>query len=204
MSADSNALIDGIIDEARKKAEKILSDAREEAGRIESDAALQAEKKINEERRAIELRLEAIKLKEESAKRNMDRLTELKTMDASFDRVMSSVYASFSSMAEKGELDDCLVAWISEASLGLDRTEAIVSFSSAAPVSEAMLRKAEKDVFEKTGATVHLTLGSKMVSEIGIIVSSTDGKVSYNNLLSSRIRRFMKDIRKIIQEENAG
>ena len=203
MSNESNTLVEGIINEAQKRADTIIAEAKAESDRILAEAREEAEKKKKAERRATELTLSTIRLKEESAKRSVDRLYELKRMDMSYSLVMGKVNAAFSSMAGSGELRQALIRWIAEASLGLDMKNAVVSFSHLAPVDEEMLREAEKLVLASTGSTLSLTLDDKRCSEIGVVVSSTDGKVSYNNLLSTRIRRYMKDIRKIIQEENA-
>lgn len=203
MSNDSNALVDGIISEARKRADKILLDAKGEAEKIRQQAKEEAEKKKDVEKRAYDIRLNAIKLKEESAKRSIDRLTDLKMMDYSYSIVMSRVDEAFQKMAKDGTLKESLISWIAEAAIGLDRSSALVSSSILSPVDDEMLRKAEALVKEKTGSSLSLSHDEKKTSEIGVIVSSIDGKVSYNNLLSTRIRRYMKDIRKIVQEENA-
>lgn len=203
MNNDSNTLIDGIISEAQKKADSIIAEARHEAERIICEANEDAAKKAEAEKHSAMLRLSSIKLKEESAKRSIDRLAELKMMDYSYSAVMDRVMAAFSSLASGNGLRDSLVSWIAEAAIGLDKKSALVSFSHLAPVDEKMLRDAEALVLRRTGSSLSLSLDEKRTGEIGVVVSSVDGKVSYNNLLSSRIRRYMKDIRKIIQEENA-
>ena len=203
MSSDSNALIDGIISEARKKADKILDDAAKEERRIMSEAHEEAEKKMEAEKRAADVRLGAIRLKEESAKRSIDRLTELKKMDYSYSVVMERVESEFKTLAKEGKLRESIVSWIAEAAIGLDKSSALVSSSLQYPVDDGMLRDAERLVFERTGAHLSLSLDERKANELGVIVSSTDGKISYNNLLSTRIRRYMKEIRKIVQEENA-
>lgn len=203
MSSDSNALIDGIISEARKKAEKIIDDAAREAGRIMEDAHEEAERKKEAEKRAADVRLGAIRLKEESAKRSIDRLTELKMMDYSYSVVMERVGKEFEILAKEGKLRDSIVSWIAEAAIGLDKSSAVVSSSVLYPVDDSMLRDAERIVKAKTGASLSLSHDERKTNELGVIVSSIDGKISYNNLLSTRIRRLMKEIRKIVQEENA-
>lgn len=203
MSSDSNALIDGIISEARKKAEKIIDDAAREAGRIMEDAHEESERKKEAEKRAADVRLGAIRLKEESAKRSIDRLTELKMMDYSYSVVMERVGKKFETLAKEGKLRDSIVSWIAEAAIGLDKSSAVVSSSVLYPVDDSMLRDAERLVKAKTGASLSLSHDERKTNELGVIVSSIDGKISYNNLLSTRIRRLMKEIRKIVQEENA-
>ena len=176
---------------------------RKELREIQAARKKEAESKVASEKRATDLRLSSIKLKQESAKRSIDRLTELKKMDYSYSIVMDKVELAFSEMAKNGKLKDSLIGWIAEAAIGLDRKNAVVSYSLLCPVDDGMLRAAEALVKERTGASLSLSLDENKTSELGVIVSSTDGKISYNNLLSTRIRRYMKDIRKIVQEENA-
>ena len=96
-----------------------------------------------------------------------------------------------------------LISWIAEAAIGLDRKEAKVSFSDKTPVTDDMLRDAEAEVKRLTGSQVSLVADSARLISGGVCVSSMDGKVSYNNQLDVRMRRFQRDIKRIIQEENA-
>ena len=203
MSIKSNTLMDGIISEAEKKAESIKADALKERDRILAEAEEELEKKKAEEMRSLDIHISSIRLKEESAKRSIDRLREIKTMDSSYQEVMLMVEKEFSSLAGKGELSDALVSWIVEAAIGLDKEKQMVQCSQEAPVDENMLRKAEKLIKEKSGNDISLVMDERICPEIGVVLSTLDRKISYNNLLSTRIRRYQKEIRKILQEENA-
>ena len=203
MIENGNALVSGIIDDAEKKASSIIAEAKKEAAQIAEQAKDEARIKVEAEQRSINLRLTQLQLKEESAKRSVDRLSEIRKLDSAFTAVMDEVGRKIDEMAAEGKLRDYLVSWIAEAAIGLDRKKAKVSFSQKAPVDRTMLNEAEELVKKITGAEVVLGLDDKKVGEIGVIVSSDDSKVSYNNLLSTRIRRYGTDIKKIIQEENA-
>ncbi len=203
MIENGNALVSGILDDARKKADSIIAEARKEAEEIARDAKEEARTKVETEERNISLRLTQLQLKEESARRSVDRLSEIRKLDSAFSAVMDEVGKRIDALASDGGLRDYLVSWIAEAAIGLDRKKAKVAFSQKAPVDRQMLDDAQALVRKITGADVFLSLDEKRVGEIGVIVSSEDSKVSYNNLLSTRIRRYGKDIKKIIQEENA-
>ena len=203
MKGEDNPLIQGILQEARAKADEIEKKAGIEAESIISEARERAEREAGLETKSYSVRLEQIQAREESARRSIDRLAELRSLDSAYTEVMEEVDRRLKAVVSNPSFSSILVSWIAEAAIGLDRKEAKVSFSEKAPVTEEMLREAEKLVLASTGSTLSLTLDDKRCSEIGVVVSSTDGKVSYNNLLSTRIRRYMKDIRKIIQEENA-
>ena len=203
MTREENPLIRGILEDARNKAEDILGKARSEAEAIEKEGASRAAREKDSAEKSYAIRLEQIRLREESAKKNIDRLSELRTLDSSYREIMAEVDARIRKAMQEPGFSDVLTDWIAEAAIGLDRKEAKVAYSAQTPVTEEMLRAAEKKVHDMTGASVSLSLDPVMVKGAGVILSSSDGKVSYNNQLDVRIRRFQRDIKRIIQEENA-
>ena len=203
MMAEDNPLIQGILSEARAKAEETVNKAESEAEAIIREGHERAEREAEMEKRSYSVRLEQIQAREESARRGIDRLSELKSLDSVFRDVMAEVDRRLQAEIESPAFSSVLVSWIAEAAIGLDRKEAKVSFSEKTPVSEEMLRKAEALVKKETGASVVLTLDTERLSGAGVVLSSMDGKVSYNNQLDVRMRRYSRDIRRIVQEENA-
>ena len=203
MMTQDNPLISGILSEAEAKAEEIIRKAEEECASIIAEADERAERESQLEERSFSVRLERIKEREESARKNIDRLSELKNMDTAYQLVSEEVERKIAKLAESGEISPYLVSWIVEAVVGLDKKSATVSYSVQAPVTEEMLREAEERVEKITGGSVTLTFADKKIREIGVVVTSLDGKVAYENTYSVRVRRYLKDIRKIIQEENA-
>ncbi len=202
MKAD-NPLIRGILSEARTKADEIGKASEKEADAIIMEAEERAEREAEMEKRSYSVRLEQIKAREESARRSIDRLSELKGLDAAYTEVMDEVNLRLKDMIDSPSFSSVLVQWIAEAAIGLDRKEAKVSFSEKTPVTDEMLRQAEALVKKETGASVSLTLDAERLSGAGVVLSSMDGKVSYNNQLDVRMRRYSRDIRRIVQEENA-
>ncbi|HIV99038.1 MAG TPA: V-type proton ATPase subunit E [Candidatus Ornithospirochaeta avicola] len=199
----SNALIDGIILEAEEKAKKMILEAEEECSSIKEGMEDEIEKSISAEERITALRLKQIELKEESAKKSIDRISELKKLDCSYNLVMKKVDERIRSMVSDGSISKYLVLLIAEAAIGLEKKSATVSFSKTAPVNDIMLRQAESMVKEISGREINLTLDENYISEIGVVLTSSMKKVSYNNTLDTRIRRYSREINKIIQDENA-
>ena len=204
MMTQDNPLISGILSEAEAKAEEIIRKAEEECASIIAEADERAERESQLEERSFSVRLERIKEREESARKNIDRLSELKVLDSAYNLVLKAVQKRLDSLVSSPDFRSILVSWIAEAAIGLDRKEARVSFSEKAPVDDQMLRDAEALVKKATGADVSLMLDDKRISIPGAVLTSIDGKVSYNNQLDVRMRRYSKDIRRIVQEENAG
>lgn len=203
MNTSGNPLVSGILSDARSKADEILKEARDEASAILSDAEERARKGEAAEEHSLSMRLEQIRLRKESARKSMDRLSELRSLDSAYSEVMDEVNSRLEKMTAAPEFSHVLVSWIAEAAIGLDRKEAKVAFSEKTPVSDDMLREAEAEVMRLTGSSVSLSADPVRLRSSGVCVSSLDGKVSYNNQLDVRIRRFQRDIKRIIQEENA-
>ena len=201
--AQDNPLIRGIISDAEAKAEALAAKADAEAGEIIREAEERAKREAGLEKHSYELRLEQIELREESARKNIDRLSELRSLDAAYTQVMEEVSRRLEAAMADPSFSSVLVDWIAEAVIGLDRKEARVAFSQRTPVDEDTLRRAEERVKEMVGADVSLSIDPKHLSGPGIVVTSIDGKVSYNNQLDVRLRRYSRDIRRIVQEENA-
>lgn len=201
--ADDNPLIQGILSEAEERAKETIAASEKEAEAIIAEAREKAVREAEMEKRSYSVRLEQIQAREESARRGIDRLSELKGLDTVYKDVMEEVDKRLQEKIASPSFSSVLVSWIAEAAIGLDRKEARVSFSEKTPVTVDMLREAEQLVRKETGASVSLTLDTERLSGAGVVLSSMDGKVSYNNQLDVRMRRYSRDIRKIVQEENA-
>ena len=203
MKEDANPLFEGILSEARAKAEDIIQRARQEEAGVLEEAEARARSEAEREKRSYDQRLEALALKADSARHNIDRVAELRGLDSANVLVMRSVREELERRMADPSFSETLVLWIAEAAIGLDRSEAKVACGRRTPVDDGMLRLAEAKVEELTGNRVSLSLDPSRLQGDGVVVSSLDGKVSYNNQLEVRIRRYQRDLRRIVQEENA-
>ena len=203
MIEKENALISGILEDAEKRADDIIQKAKLDAEDIIKQGREDVARALDDERRTAEFRIRQLELKEESAKRNIDRLSELRNIDASYQLIMERVDRRIDQMVKDGSIRNAVVSWIVEAAIGLDLETAVVSSYRECPVDEQMLKEASEIIYQKTGARIVLKADRKLVGELGVVVSSEDGFVRYDNLLSVRKRRYMREIRKIVQEENA-
>lgn len=198
--ANNNLLLDGIIDEAQKKADAVLKDAQKQCGRIARDGQARAADLVAQEDREQKNRLSAVAYRRDAAKQSAKRKAALVRIDASYRAVMARVDEKFASLARSKAFRPTLVNWIAEAAVGLDLREAKVAFSPLCPVDEPMLREAEALVEKATGAAVRLSLDSKPLRSFGVVLSSPDGKISFNNEVAVRLRRYDSEIRTLVQE----
>ncbi|WP_324292068.1 hypothetical protein [uncultured Sphaerochaeta sp.] len=103
-------------------------------------------------------------------------------------------------LVKSKDFEPYLAEWIAEAAVGLDLKEAKVSFNPLCPVTEDILAQATTLVKKFTGSDILLSLDPKPTRSLGVVLSSLDDKVSYNNQVDIRLRRFDREIRTLVQE----
>ena len=92
-----------------------------------------------------------------------------------------------------------LIGWIAEAAIGLNSPEARVACSFRESLDEQMLRDAEQMVLRDTGKQVHLRVHDEPLSAQGIEVSTPDGKIAFNNQVSTRLIRHERDLKELME-----
>ena len=201
MSESDNPLCQGILSDAESKAQKKIESAKADAEVIINEAKDKANQAALAEKKSTDLHLESIRLREESAKRNIDRLTALKNMDSGYTEVMDEVNKCLSNLyQDKERCKHVLILWTAEAALGLGLKEAKAALSAPFSQDESILKEAEALLLSKGGSKVSLTLDDRAAVNFGVVLSSLDGKISYNNQIDTRMRRLQREIRTIVQE----
>ncbi len=196
----NNLLLSGILSDAEKEAKKIMDEATRTAEKIILEAQEKADIDCQNEQALFDIKMKSLSLKKDSEIASFDRVIELQKLDSSYEKVLKLVDEQWNVVIKDPTFSAVLTKWVAEAALGLNLPTAKVSFSKKAPVTDKMLRDAEAIVLEATNLKINLCLDEKFTNEVGVVVSSMDDKVSYNNLISTRSRRFHKQIKDIVQE----
>ncbi|PKL11406.1 MAG: hypothetical protein CVV52_14020 [Spirochaetae bacterium HGW-Spirochaetae-8] len=195
----ANPLLDGIITNAKAESATILERAKAEA----MELAEMYRKKVQEvkeaEQRAMQAQLDEIHRREESAIRNAQRKSELQKGDHLWSLVLDSVSHKMNALIEKPAYKDILVHWIAEGVIGLDRSEAVVRCSFKETITSEMLMAAQDLVLQNIGRKVTLTFNTEPLSAQGVVVSSVDGKVAYNNQVATRIGRYGRELKDLME-----
>ncbi len=198
METTDNRLLSGILEQAELTAQKKLEDAQKQAGRIAEEAQLKIDREIASLQKDHEQKLKNIELKKQANLASAKRKANLRQIDESYQQVLRRV----SEMRDAKKVAKHLSTWIAEAAIGLDLKEAKVASSRKCPVKEEHLEEASRLVQEATGAKITLHLDPKPLQGLGVIVSSMDDTISFNNQVEIRLRRFDRDIRSLIQEHS--
>ncbi len=195
----SNALLDGIIANAKAESTAILDRALAEESEIEQMYSLKIQEVKDAEHRAMQAQLDEILRREESAIRNAQRKSELQKGDHLWSLVMDSVSKKMGALIGQPAYQDVLVHWIAEAAIGLDRDSGVVRCSFKEHVSSEMLNAAQDLVLRKIGRKVTLTFNEEPLVAQGVVVSSVDGKVAYNNQVATRIGRYARELKDLME-----
>ena len=197
--AHTDQLFDGILQSAHMQAEAILARAEQDALAVESSYEKKIHAAIELEKRLTEKRLEQIHKLEESTIRNLERKHEVSTSERLRTLVMSAVGKKMAALVATTSYRTVLIGWIAEAAIGLDKPEAIVACSFKETVDDAMLREAEKVITQSTGRRVQLHPNSATLTGQGIEVTSLDGKIAYNNQVSTRLIRHERKLKELME-----
>jgi len=196
MESTDNRLLEGIIRQAEETAKKTEEDARLQATKILEEARLRSDKEIEAEHKASQQKLKQVELRLQANMASVKRKASLKQIDESYLSVMRRIRERMNCKM----IEPYFSAWIAEAALGLDLKEAKVSSSKQCPATEKHLKEATALVKKNTGSEVILSLDPKPIRSLGVVLSSLDDKVSFNNQVEIRLRRFDRVIRTMIQE----
>jgi vacuolar-type H+-ATPase subunit E/Vma4 len=195
----ANPLLDGIIANAKAESATILERASAEEFELAEMYRLKIQEAKDAEQRAMQAQLDEILRKEESAMRNTQRKSVLQQGDYLWSLVMDSVSRKMGVLVSKPSYKEILVHWIAEAVIGLDRDTAVVRCSFKEKVTPQMLKEAEALVLANTGRIVSLSFNNEPLSAQGVVVSSVDGKVAYNNQVATRIGRYGRELKDLME-----
>lgn len=195
-------LLVGISTDAEAQANKLISDAREAASqRIEAvkrQAAgiiAEAEEKASKQISAIE-RETSIKL--QAAKRRI----QLEMKEKTYRAVIARCITELKKLINSEGYGKILENWIVQAAAGLRAESAVVNCSALErDTVRAVLKSAEAGARAVTGQPVVLTLSDEPpLTGQGVVVTSSDGRIAFNNQIESRLFRSQTEIRKVVHD----
>ena len=196
-------LIDGIARDAGAEAEKITADAQKAAEDRIRAAEEQARAVVQQAESKAEEQAERIRAQSASALRMERRRMDLKLQEQVVQEVLKRVRQRLAEMVETPEYRQVLLAWIVEGVIGLDVARAEVNASAAErkQIDKRLLQDAQNRVTELSGKKVSLTLadGDPLIPQ-GVVLKTADGRVEFNNQVSTRLLRQQSEIRKVIQD----
>ncbi len=198
---EDNKLIQGIISKAETEAENIVKAAEKKAADNLRDSDLSIERIRTETDAKIASKLSAIEKRTSAAVKSEQRRQFLRRMEKIYADIHRLFQDRIISLAGTPEYADFLAKLIAEGAIAVNDSEVFVRCSFREKVDERILEKASACVFEATGRKIKLKIsGDAALTAQGIIVQSSSGRISYNNQINTRLRRFEEDIKMIIAD----
>jgi vacuolar-type H+-ATPase subunit E/Vma4 len=215
-------LIAGIDADARAESERLLKEAHKAARERVEAAEAQSERLLEEARTKSEAQAENVRARMRSSMRMEQKRATLKVREEALRGVLQAARNRLAALAaprrsSKGADTDppgggeapgadyrqILLGWIVEAAIGINVPEAEVNVSQEERrvLDDKLLREAERTVKELTGRKVTLKAaeGNPLVGQ-GVVLRSADGRLEFNNQVSTRLLRLQSEIRKIVFE----
>ena len=174
-----------ILEQAEIEAKRIVGEAESEAQKIRSDLIIKAKAQAEGIRKRI---LSSVHL--EIKKKNLQAREEMLL------KLFQIVQEKLEHFRKSPEYGSFLEAMIIEGVLALGNEDLHIS---AGDIERKLLSKQflSRIVqhFEKEGRKINLMLSDEKIDQGGVIVTSMDGRVRFDNCFSARIRRNQDDMR---------
>ena len=186
---DARAEAEGLQEEARAKAEAIRQRAQAEA---------EAERKVildQAQQDAERLRSQSVATAQLKA-----RTLQLEHREKLLDRVFDTVRERLSSIQKRPDFDKVAAQLLREAITQLNSTDAEVRADN---VTERFLKSTAVEKFSKE-LNAHISFGKPLESGTGLTVSSSNGHLTYDNTLETRLSRLQNSLRSAVYQVLMG
>jgi vacuolar-type H+-ATPase subunit E/Vma4 len=203
MRHGKDALISGIEADARAEEERLVKEAEAQAGEKIKYARKKAEALLSEARDKATAQGEAIKQKAISEAEREIKRRALHLRDTLMQDMVARARTQLESMIDDPAYRAILADWIAEAAIGLGAEAARVNASSRELplIDEPLLAEVAQRVSAQTGKPITLTIsdGGPLESQ-GVVLTTTDGRMAFNNQVITRISRKRRDIQRLIYD----
>lgn len=196
-------IIQGIEADAEEEARGIEREAEEYSKQRIALAKAQGEALKKEARERVESQSALIRKNSESKIVMEKRKSALKLRDRVLQETLDLARKRCRDLIDTPRYGEILLDWIVEAALGLsaDKAEVNASLKELPLITEELLKKAEGEYHKLTGKKISLSKreGDPLPGQ-GVVLTAGDGRLAYNNQVSTRFLRHQTEIRKLIYQ----
>lgn len=185
----SKAEAEAIIEQAEKESNRILKEAKVEAEKIRSEILHKAEVQASRIRKKI---LSGVHLE-----------VKKQTLYAR-EEIMSRIFEKVEEKLEKFRLTKTYLPFLKKLiiegvlALELNATKVIAGNVEKKILDRKFLSKIEREIREHEGKNVKLSLLNETLTESGVILVSSDGRMRFDNRLSTRMHRIENEMRLMV------
>ncbi len=192
-------LYDGILMSARSEADEILKQGEKSAFEIKKSYEKKIADAKEHEQILLHKKLEEIVHTEENLIKNMERSVVGNLIKELRKHAQKALNIEMASIVDTKEYKKALVEWIAEGAIALEAKSVQVATSSKETISDEMLTKAAIIVKKVVSREVEITRNPTPLSTQGVVVSTVDGKIAYNNSVHVRFMRLRSEFERVLE-----
>lgn len=195
----NSPLYDGILESAKSEGEIILKKGEKEAAELKKSY----EKKIldakKHEQNLLDKRLEEIKNTTDNQIKNIQRSHVGELTKEMRKYAQKALFEEMASIIESKAYSQALIEWITEGAIALEAEQVKVSTSKQEVISDEMIQKAQSLVERIVSRKVKIERDITPLSTQGVLVSTMDGKIAYNNSINVRFMRLKSEFERVLE-----
>lgn len=198
---DGGAIISGIETDALSEERQIIEEAQKQAAEKRKYNEKKIESLLNDARKEAQEQADRVKKKIISSVQLEIQRRSLNVRGEVMRDILNKAENKFNSMIGNENYSTILASWITEAAIGLDVQSAQVNASEKelALISEQMISHVMEKVHQKTGKQISLKLSNEPpLKSQGVVLTSDDGRIAFNNQVKTRMLRNEREIRMAI------
>jgi vacuolar-type H+-ATPase subunit E/Vma4 len=198
-----DALISGIEADAHAEEQRLLKEAHDQAAEKTKYAGKKAADLVEEARDKATAQAEAIKHKAVAEVDRQIKRRMLKMRDTLMRDIVARAEEKLGSLIDGPDYRAVLANWITEAAVGLsvDKAEVNASARELPLIDAALLSEVAKRVTAETGKPMTLTISdAEPLEGQGVVLTSVDGRMAFNNQVGTRIGRKQREIQALIYD----
>lgn len=203
--AESEALIRSILSEAETEAKSIVEDAQTDAANRRAALKRRLESIETDTTERVAQRTQQISDRADAAIELIKRRSRLRLETRVYRDAERRAAATLEDLRGTKAYGSLLRGWMTEAGVGLGEPRATVR-SPAADRSavEQELATVQTALRDEHGLQTELSAGDDLPSGQGVVLTSADGSVAFDNTVRARLRRFAPEIRRIVYRTVVG
>jgi len=198
-----SALISGIEADARAEEQRLIKEAEDQAAEKTKYARKKADSLLGEARDKATAQGDAIKHKAASEVEREIKRRVLHMRDTLMQEIVAQARERLRSMIAGPDYRAILADWLTEAAIGLGSDAAQVNASVAERplIDETLLNEVTQRVTAQIGTAVALTVSEAGPLESqGVVLTTMDGRMAFNNQVITRISRKRREIQMLIYD----
>lgn len=195
----NSSLYDGILMSAKSEADEILKKGEKEVSIVKKSY----EKKILEakehEKLLLDKKLQEITITQENHIKNLERSVAGNIIKEMRKYAQKSLFEEMASLVDSNEYKKALVEWIAEGAIALEAKSVQVATSTKETVTDEMFEQATLLVEKVVSRKVKIERNPTPLSTQGVVVSTLDGKIAYNNSVNVRFMRLRSEFERVLE-----